>query len=92
MAQVLVRNLDDDVVARLKAQAANENLSLEQFLRDVLVAKASPAKADFLAKLAALRKDIKLPNNMPPVEDIIRRMREDRAEHLFRVAQGDQDE
>jgi plasmid stability protein len=33
MAQVLVRNLPDDVVARLKARAARARHSLEQELR-----------------------------------------------------------
>ena len=91
MAQVLVRNLDDDVVARLKTLAANENLSLEQFLRNILTESAKSAKTDFLAKLADLRKEIKLQGDMPPVEDIIRQMREERTEHFLRVLQGDQD-
>lgn len=36
MAQVIIRNLDDDVVARLKRKAERENASLEQSLRDLL--------------------------------------------------------
>lgn len=35
MAQVLVRDLDDGIVARLKAMAKAENISLEQKFRDM---------------------------------------------------------
>ena len=36
MAQILVRNLDDRVVSRLKRQAERESLSLEQKVRTIL--------------------------------------------------------
>ncbi len=36
MAQVLIRNLDDDVVATLKQLAEAEKVSLEQKLRTIL--------------------------------------------------------
>lgn len=35
MAQVLVRDLDDGIVARLKAMAKAQNISLEQKFRDM---------------------------------------------------------
>lgn len=35
MAQVLVRDLDDDIVARLKAMAKAQKISLEQKFRDM---------------------------------------------------------
>ena len=34
MGQVIIRNLDDEVIERLKAKAAAQNQSLEQALRD----------------------------------------------------------
>lgn len=40
MAQVLVRNLDDNVVERLRRKAELNGLSLEQELREVLTAAA----------------------------------------------------
>jgi plasmid stability protein len=40
MAQVLVRNLDDDIVNGLKRKAALHGHSLEQELRDILAASA----------------------------------------------------
>lgn len=55
MAQVLVRNLPDDAVARLKARAANEKKSLEQLLREVIEREVKPGKDEALAALSRLR-------------------------------------
>jgi plasmid stability protein len=38
MGQIIVRNLDDAVIARLKARAIKNNTSLEQTVRDILAA------------------------------------------------------
>jgi plasmid stability protein len=40
MAQVLIRQLDDQVVAALRARARARGVSLEQSLRDLLTAAA----------------------------------------------------
>ncbi len=73
MAQVLVRNLPDDVVARLKARAANENKSLEQLLREVIEREVKPGKDEALAALRRLREA------SPPFEfDSTEWVREDR--------------
>jgi plasmid stability protein len=45
MAQVLVRNIDEDVVSRLKVKAELKGQSLEQELRDILTA-AAPLTGD----------------------------------------------
>ena len=55
MAQVLVRNLDDTVVARLKRKAADNERSLEQELRLILTAAAGPDLGEFRERAAALR-------------------------------------
>ena len=55
MAQVVIRNIDDDVVERLKAQAAAEKKSLEQKLRDVLSEAAKPTRAEVLAEMRRIR-------------------------------------
>lgn len=47
MAQVLVRDLDDRIVARLKAMAKAENISLEQKFRDMAVREALEVEARF---------------------------------------------
>ena len=48
MAQVIVRNLDDDVVATLKRKAQLHGCSLEQELRDILSAAARLKKEERL--------------------------------------------
>ena len=48
MAQVIVRNLDDDVVATLKRKAQLHGWSLEQELRDILSAAARLKKEERL--------------------------------------------
>ncbi len=55
MAQVLVRNLDDAVVALLKQRAALHGNSLEQELRDILTAAAAPPGRTTLAAVDRIR-------------------------------------
>jgi hypothetical protein len=42
MAQVLIRNVDDGVVDKLKARAKRNGVSLEAELRDILQREAMP--------------------------------------------------
>lgn len=55
MGQIIVRNLDDAVIARLKARALAQNTSLEQTVRDILSAAAKRDREELLAKLDAIR-------------------------------------
>jgi plasmid stability protein len=55
MAQVLVRNLPDDVVMRLKARAARQRHSLEQELRRILIEAARPGRDEVLADMDRIR-------------------------------------
>lgn len=60
MAQVLVRDLPDDVVERLKAKAAAEGRSLEAHLRAVLEEASGLNRDEFLAladNIAAASRD-----------------------------------
>lgn len=50
-----MRNLDDAVVAALKARAAAHGRSLEKELRRILAAAARPTPAEVLATAAAIR-------------------------------------
>jgi plasmid stability protein len=63
MAQVLVRNLDKDVIDRLKAKAELKGRSLEQELREIITA-AAPLSPD--EKVALSRK---LRAMSPPLKD-----------------------
>ena len=44
MGQILVRNLDDGVIRRLKLRASRQNLSLEEAVRRILAEAAQPEK------------------------------------------------
>ena len=55
MGQVIVRNIDDRVVERLKARAMAQRKSLEQSLRDLLTEAAKPGRAELLAELERIR-------------------------------------
>lgn len=55
MAQVIVRNLDDAVVAALKRNAARRGRSLEQELRVILTHAARPIAEERLAMSRRIR-------------------------------------
>lgn len=79
MAQVVIRNIDNDVVERLKARAAAENKSLEQKLRDVLTEAAKPLRAEVIDELQRIRNTSPpLPPGAPLAEDLIREDRDSR--------------
>ena len=79
MAQVVIRNIDDDVVERLKARAAAEKKSLEQKLRDVLTEAAVPSRAEVIEELRRIRETSPpLPPGAPLAEDLVRDDRDSR--------------
>ena len=55
MAQVLVRNLDERIVAGLKRKAALHGHSLEQELRDILAASARWSADERIAAARRIR-------------------------------------
>lgn len=55
MGQILVRQIDDDVLAALKERAAAEGKPLERLAREVLGAAAVPSKDAALKKAKELR-------------------------------------
>ncbi len=55
MAQVIVRNLDDGVVAALKRKAKLHGCSLEQELRDILSRAARPSAEERAALARRIR-------------------------------------
>ena len=77
MGQVIVRNLDDKVVAALKSRAKRHGQSLEQELRDILTAAARPRPEErlALAKQVAAMTPGRLPTNST---DLIRADRDSR--------------
>ena len=55
MGQVIVRRLDDQVIAAHKRRAAARGVSLEQQLRDVLAEAAKPSRAELIADIRRIR-------------------------------------
>ena len=59
MADIRVRNLDDNIVAQLKDQARMHGRSLEGELRDVLIELATRPRREAADQAARLREAIK---------------------------------
>jgi antitoxin FitA len=79
MGQVVIRNIDDRVVQRLKARAAAEHKSLEQSLRDLLAEAARPSRTELLADLARIRAMTPpASRTFPTTEELIRAERDRR--------------
>jgi antitoxin FitA len=58
VGQILVRNLEDDVIERLKARALKADKSLEQTVRDILTEATKPSRAEILAEMDRIRAQI----------------------------------
>lgn len=87
MAQLLIRNLDEKIVVRLKEKAAASEMSLEQFLRDLLTREVTEQTSDYLHRLRDLRESIP-PFDYDPVE-LIERDRESRDADFVRLFGSD---
>lgn len=72
-SQVIVRNLDPEVVARIKRTAKRKGRSLEQELRTVLVKAARPDRTELLAEADRIRA-----MSVGPLEDSVAILRQDR--------------
>lgn len=55
MGQILVRNLDDAVIEKLKARARRENTSLEQTVRNLLTEATQPSRDDAIEQARRIR-------------------------------------
>tara|TARA_R110002124_G_scaffold102839_3_gene251219 strand:- start:441 stop:680 length:240 start_codon:yes stop_codon:yes gene_type:complete len=73
MGQILIRNLDDEVIARLKLNAETANTSLEQYLRDLLTEEAAPKRKEMLEFARGMRE-----RSRPAYKDATDLIREDR--------------
>jgi len=76
MAQVIVRNLDDKVVATLKERAARKGRALEHELREILSRAARPTRNELAAELARCRA-MTPRTHRTAAEDIIREIRDE---------------
>jgi plasmid stability protein len=81
MGQVVIRNIDDRVLDRLKLRAAAQRKSLEQSLRDLLTDAARPSRAELVADLERIRTMAPLSRpgaTYPTAEEVIREARDSR--------------
>ncbi|WP_417483803.1 FitA-like ribbon-helix-helix domain-containing protein [Maricaulis salignorans] len=74
MGQILIRNLDDEVIAKLKLNAESASTSLEQYLRELLTAKVMSDKEAFLAFAKGMQESSR-PSDLDPT-DLIREDRD----------------
>jgi plasmid stability protein len=77
VGQVLIRNVDDEVLAALRRRAAARGVSLEAELRDVLVRSAGHPRGDLAAEFAKVR--VMTPKGRRRLaEDLVREGRDER--------------
>jgi plasmid stability protein len=58
MGQVLIRNIDDDALERLKTRAARQKTSLEQLLRELVHREAKPTREEVWSQIDRIRERI----------------------------------
>lgn len=58
MAQVVIRNIDEEAMHRLKARAARKGVSLERELRTILTEAARADRSGFGKRAAAFRRKL----------------------------------
>lgn len=75
MAQVLVRNVEKDVVDRLRIKAKARGTSLEEEARCALRVAARPSRAELLAEIDRIRAMSKPDPNFDSVQEL-RRLRD----------------
>lgn len=56
MAQLLVRNLEADVIGRLRRKAEAHAVTLECYVRNLLEEAARPAREEMLVEIDAIRR------------------------------------
>ena len=81
MAQVLIRNIDDRTIERLRLRAELKGHSLEQELRDIIKQAAGPTVEERLAMIDRVRAMQKKPSKMLS-EDVVRKLRDERIRKL----------
>ena len=87
MGQILVRNLDDAVIQRLKHRASHEKLSLEETVRRILgdaVAPTRMSREQLVAEMDRIAKMGKPITKRPFAEDLIREDRDGEPDGRYR--------
>lgn len=82
MGSLLIRNIPDDVLERLKARARAEGKSAEQFARDTIASAARPSREEIFRQLDAIRAGTK-PVDLQTTLEIMEEARHERDEGPF---------
>ena len=75
MGSMVIRNIPDDVLTRLKEKARTEGKSAEQLAREALAEKANPSREQIIREIDAIRASSK-PVSGQAIIDEIRRDRD----------------
>ncbi len=78
MGQILVRNLEDAVIERLKARALKTDKSLEQTVREILTEATKPNREEAWAEANRIREAIRRRHGGDIDFDVTAAIREDR--------------
>ena len=71
MGSIVIRNIPDDVLTRLKERARTEGKSTEQFVREALAEKAKPSREQIIREIDAIRAST-VPTSGKEINDEIR--------------------
>ena len=81
MAQLVIGDLDDEVVEKLKRKAVERNQTLDDTIREILAEAVRPNRSEVLMELRRIRamtpRDV-AGKRFPPAEDMIRQDRDSR--------------
>lgn len=77
MGQVIIRKLDDAVIAMAKRRAKSDGKSLEQYLRELITENIRPSKAELFARIDEIFEESNYVMKVAP-EDLIREDRNSR--------------
>ncbi|WP_376767679.1 FitA-like ribbon-helix-helix domain-containing protein [Mesorhizobium zhangyense] len=77
---MLIRNIPDDVLLRLKEQARSAGKSTEQLAREALADKARPSREEIIRRMDAIRTSSKHVSGQQIIDEI----RRDRDNNLGR--------
>ena len=58
MADILIRNLDDDIARRLKEKAKTKGVSVNETAREAIAAYVKPSKEEAWAEIDRIRRKI----------------------------------
>jgi plasmid stability protein len=81
MGQLLIRNIDDRTIERLKLRAGLKGRSLEQELREIIKQAAGPTVEERLAMIDRVRAMQTKPSKVLS-EDVVRKLRNERIRKL----------